>query len=175
MRTMNTQSAFQITTTSVQQTIAFGTLLGQHLQRGDMVLLAGDLGAGKTHLTKGIVAGTGSNDQVTSPTFVFINEYRTPVHVTLYHVDLYRITMSAELDSIGLADATAGHGIALIEWPERDPSLFDMPHLAVHIHHLSPTTRTITCTAHGVRAHTLIGLLTVAWSPTKDNTHARRN
>jgi tRNA threonylcarbamoyladenosine biosynthesis protein TsaE len=172
---MNTQSAFQITTSSVQQTIAFGTLLGQHLQRGDMVLLSGDLGAGKTHLTKGIVAGTGSNDQVTSPTFVFINEYRTPLRITLYHVDLYRITMSAELDSIGLADATAGHGIALIEWPERDPGLFEMPHLAVHIDHLTPNTRTINCTARGIRAQTLIGLLALAWSPTKDDTHARSN
>lgn len=152
-------------TTNVQKTIAFGTVLGSQLQRGDILLLAGDLGAGKTHLTKGIVMGTGSSDPVTSPTFVFINEYRSPVRMTLYHVDLYRINDSAELDGIGLADATAGHGIAIIEWPERDPSLYQMPHLSIQITHQSTTERAIICTAHGHRAQALIDYLRENWPP----------
>lgn len=168
---MDIQSLFRIITTDVQHTLAFGTVLGALLQRGDIVLLSGDLGAGKTHLSKGIVAGTGSEDVVTSPTFVFMNEYRTPMRITLYHVDLYRITTDAELDGIGIADATAGHGIALIEWPERDPSLVTMPHLAVTLRHIDPTTREITCIAHGQRAHAIIGALATHWSQTKDNHH----
>jgi tRNA threonylcarbamoyladenosine biosynthesis protein TsaE len=160
-----TQQSWHIMTDDVQQTIAFGTLLGSQLQRGDIVLLSGDLGAGKTHLTKGIVAGTGSHDPVTSPTFVFINEYRTPTRMTLYHVDLYRISEPSELDGIGLADATAGHGIAIIEWPERDPSLQSMPHLSITIKHHTATKREIICTAHGSRAHTIVDYLGVQWPP----------
>ena len=129
------------------------------LRRGDMVLLDGNLGAGKTHLSKGIVAGTGSTDLVTSPTFVFINEYRTATQLTIFHVDLYRIESSIELDSIGLADATAGSGICLIEWAERDPSLQEIPHLHIELIHATPTSRHIRLTSHGARAteimHTL--------------------
>jgi tRNA threonylcarbamoyladenosine biosynthesis protein TsaE len=157
------QTSWQLETTDVHQTIAFGHMLGGQLQRGDIVLLSGDLGAGKTHLTKGIVAGTGSHDAVTSPTFVFINEYRTPTRLTLYHVDLYRIDNPAELDSIGLADATAGHGIALIEWPERDSELLRLPHLSIHINHRTATVRELTCTAHGPRAHAIIEYMRAHW------------
>lgn len=156
-----TQSSWRLITTDVQQTIALGHLLGSQLQRGDIILLSGDLGAGKTHLSKGIVAGTGSQDAVTSPTFVFINEYRTPTRLTLYHVDLYRIENPAELDGIGLADATAGHGIALIEWPERDPELTQLPHLSIHINHRTATEREIVCTAYGPRAQALINDISV--------------
>lgn len=162
---MDMQSTVRITTTDVQQTIAFGTLLGAHLQRGDVVLLSGDLGAGKTHLSKGIVAGAGSHDQVTSPTFVFMNEYRTPNRTTIYHIDLYRITDEAELDGIGIADATAGHGIAIIEWPERDPRIYEMPHLAVQLQHRNLTTRDIVCTAHGARAQAIIAAIGQHWPP----------
>ena len=158
-----TEISWRIQTIDVQQTITVGRMIGSQLTRGDIVLLSGDLGTGKTHLTKGIVSGTGSSDPVTSPTFVFINEYRTPTRITLYHVDLYRIDDPAELDSIGLADATAGHGIAIIEWPERDPSLLNMPHLSMHMHHRSSTEREIVCTAHGQRAHTIVEYISAHW------------
>jgi tRNA threonylcarbamoyladenosine biosynthesis protein TsaE len=160
-----TQSSCRILTTDVQQTIALGRLLGTQLQRGDIILLSGDLGAGKTHLTKGIVSGTGSDAQVTSPTFVFINEYRTPSRLTVYHIDLYRISDPIELDGIGLADATAGHGIAVIEWPERDPNIASMPHLAIHILHHSATQREIICTAHGPHAQDIIHHIVTHWPP----------
>lgn len=160
---MQTQPSFRIITTQVTQTIALGQLLGSQLQRGDIVLLSGNLGAGKTHFAKGIVAGTGSHDTVTSPTFAFMNEYRTAMRTILYHIDLYRITDAAELDSIGIVDATAGHGIALIEWPERDHTLQDIPHLAVEMTHLSPTSREIIGTAHGVRAQHIITYINEHW------------
>lgn len=168
---MPSMKTLRFVTTDVQQTISFGKLLGTQLQRGDVVLLSGDLGAGKTHLTKGIVLGTGSNDQVTSPTFVFMNEYRTTSRTILYHLDLYRITSPAELDGIGIADATAGHGIAVIEWPEHDPSLTEIPHLSVRLDHINPTTREIICTAHGPRAQRIITALAEQWPHTKDQGH----
>lgn len=152
-------TSLQFDSPSVATTIQLGYALGQQLQRGDIVLLSGDLGAGKTHFSKGIVAGIGSADTVTSPTFVFINEYRGPQRLPIFHVDLYRINTPAELDSIGLDDATAGSGICLIEWPERDQSLYHIPHLAVTLTHVDPQTRRITYHGHGERAHTIITAL----------------
>lgn len=158
-RHMNMRMQRTFESQSISDTLALGNAIGALLRRGDMVLLDGNLGAGKTHLSKGIVAGTGSTDLVTSPTFVFINEYRTATQLTIFHVDLYRIESSIELDSIGLADATAGSGICLIEWAERDPSLQEIPHLHIELIHATPTSRHIRLTSHGARAteimHTL--------------------
>lgn len=147
---MDTQCV-QFLSHNVNDTMHIGTSLGQHLQRGDIVLLSGDLGAGKTHFSKGVVAGIGSFDSVTSPTFVFINEYRGPQRLPIFHADLYRITTPAELSGIGIDDATDGSGICLIEWPERDPSLVQVAHIAVHMTHAGSTSRRITMRGHGVR------------------------
>ena len=106
--------------TEISQTIAFGAIIGALLLPTDLVLLSGGLGAGKTHLTKGIIAGMGSSDVVTSPTYIFINEYRLAPRGVAFHVDLYRIEDSSELASIGLDDALTGHGACIIEWPERE-------------------------------------------------------
>jgi len=156
---MNTITQLTFLSTSVADTLTLGYALGALLHRGDLVLLAGDLGAGKTHMSKGIVAGTGSTNLVTSPTFVFINEYRTPTQLTIFHVDLYRIESTAEIDSIGLTDATAGSGICLIEWAERDPSLTEIPHLQLQLHHHNQTSRLIQLSGVGTRATALIHTL----------------
>lgn len=155
---MNVQTVHFLST-SVADTMQLGNCLGQLLQRGDVVLLAGDLGAGKTHMSKGLVAGIGSSDSVTSPTFVFINEYRGPQRIPIYHADLYRITTPSELVGIGIADATDGHGICIVEWPERDPSLRDMPHLAIQLTHVDPHRRRISIQAHGIRPQHIINEL----------------
>ena len=156
---MNTTAQITFLSQSISDTLAIGSALGTMLRRGDMVLLDGDLGAGKTHLSKGIVAGAGSADLVTSPTFVFINEYRTATQLTIFHIDLYRIESAAELDSIGLADATTGSGICLIEWAERDPSLQEIPHLHIELIHATPTSRHIRLTGHGTRTTEIIHTL----------------
>jgi tRNA threonylcarbamoyladenosine biosynthesis protein TsaE len=156
---MNTTVPLTFLSTSVADTLTLGSALGALLRRGDIVLLAGDLGAGKTHISKGIVAGTGCTDLVTSPTFVFINEYHTPAQLTIFHVDLYRIESSAALDSIGLADATAGSGICLIEWAERDPSLYEIPHLQIMLRHHTETSRLIQLSGGGPRTTALIHAL----------------
>jgi len=156
---MNTTAQITFLSQSISDTLAIGCTIGALLRRGDMVLLDGDLGAGKTHLSKGIVAGTGSTDLVTSPTFVFINEYRTSTQLIVFHVDLYRIESAAELDSIGLADATAGSGICLIEWAERDASLQEILHLHIELIHETPTSRYIRFTSHGARATEILHTL----------------
>ncbi len=102
-----------------RETFEIGRRLGAELVRGDVLALAGDLGAGKTHLTKGIAAGLGVlGEEVTSPTFTLIHEYpggRLP----LYHVDLYRLETAAEALDLGLDDYLAGDGVTVLEWADK--------------------------------------------------------
>ena len=112
-------------THSAEETIALGRELAPKLRELRMVILHGDLGAGKTTLVKGIAEGlnTASQDDVTSPTFTLIHEYRGP-EVALYHVDLYRIETERELATLGLDELFAGDGnLVLIEWGEKFPRL----------------------------------------------------
>jgi tRNA threonylcarbamoyladenosine biosynthesis protein TsaE len=108
----------QTETTSETETSAAGEALGATLRPRDVVLLYGDLGAGKTAFVRGMARGIGANpDEVTSPTFTIVQEYAGP-SATLYHVDLYRLE-GAEIDDLGLEDLVAGDGIVAIEWAER--------------------------------------------------------
>ena len=105
-------------TASETATSAVGESLGRALRAGDVVLLFGDLGAGKTAFVRGMARGAGANpDEVSSPTFTLVQEY-TGTSLTLYHVDLYRLD-SAEIDDLGLEDLVAGEGVVAIEWAER--------------------------------------------------------
>lgn len=105
-------------TSSESETAAAGERLGRELRAGDVVLLYGDLGAGKTAFVRGMARGVGADpDQVSSPTFTIVQEYAGP-SVTLYHVDLYRLE-GAEIDDLGLEDLVSGDGIVAIEWAER--------------------------------------------------------
>jgi tRNA threonylcarbamoyladenosine biosynthesis protein TsaE len=108
----------EATTTSEEETIASGERLGRTLQPGMVVLLYGDLGAGKTAFVRGLAIGVGAaGDDVSSPTFTIVQEYPGRGS-TLYHVDLYRLE-PAEIDDLGLEDLVAGDGIVAIEWAER--------------------------------------------------------
>jgi tRNA threonylcarbamoyladenosine biosynthesis protein TsaE len=110
----------ETTTHSPEETIAFGRSLAEFLSPPKLVLLRGDLGAGKTTLVKGIAAGFGAakEDDVTSPTFTLIHEYRGP-RANLFHIDLYRIDTQRELETLGLDDLRAENSILLIEWGEK--------------------------------------------------------
>ncbi len=112
----------EITTDSPEETIAFGRSLIELLAPPKLVLLRGDLGAGKTTLVKGIAAGFDAADpeDVTSPTFTLVHEYRGP-KVTVYHIDLYRIDTQRELDTLALDDLRADKSILLVEWGEKFP------------------------------------------------------
>lgn len=112
----------EITTHSAEETVAFGRTLTRLLDPPKLVLLRGDLGAGKTTLTKGIAAGfeAASEEDVTSPTFTLVHEYRGPT-ANLYHIDLYRIDTPRQLETLGLDDLIEENSVLLIEWGEKFP------------------------------------------------------
>ncbi len=106
-------------THSGEETQSLGTRLGRLLGPGDIVLLFGDLGAGKTTLTQGMARGMGVNpdEYVRSPTFTLINEYRG--NFPIYHIDLYRLDSLAEIENIGLEETLLGCGVSIVEWAEK--------------------------------------------------------
>ena len=110
-------------THSAEETIALGRRLAPQLKSAHMLILRGELGAGKTTLVKGIAEGlnAASQDDVTSPTFTLIHEFRGP-EVNLYHVDLYRIDTERELATLGLDELFAGeNNLVVLEWGEKFP------------------------------------------------------
>jgi len=114
----------EVVTQSAEETIAFGRTLAELLTPPKLVLLRGDLGAGKTTLVKGIAAAfdAASEEDVTSPTFTLIHEYQGP-RAILYHIDLYRIDTPRELDTLALDDLRSENSLLLIEWGEKFPRL----------------------------------------------------
>lgn len=105
-------------THSQAETIAVGEALGAELEAGDVLVLTGDLGAGKTQLTKGIAAALGCEGDVTSPTFTIEMVYEGG-RLPLYHFDLYRLDDAEQLEDIGLYDVLGGDGVCVIEWGEQ--------------------------------------------------------
>jgi len=110
----------EITTESAEETIALGRTLAEMLAPPKLVLLRGDLGAGKTTLVKGIAAAfdAAAEEDVTSPTFTLVHEYRGP-RASLYHIDLYRVDTQRELETLALDDLRTDDSVLLIEWGEK--------------------------------------------------------
>ncbi|MGH9556590.1 MAG: tRNA (adenosine(37)-N6)-threonylcarbamoyltransferase complex ATPase subunit type 1 TsaE [Terriglobales bacterium] len=110
----------EIVTHSADETISFGRKLASELPPPKLVVLRGDLGAGKTTLIKGIVEGfrAASVEDVTSPTFTLVHEYRSP-EADIYHIDLYRVDTPRELETIGIDDLLGPRSVLLIEWGEK--------------------------------------------------------
>jgi tRNA threonylcarbamoyladenosine biosynthesis protein TsaE len=110
----------EFTTNSPEKTIALGRELASLLSPPKLVVLRGDLGAGKTTLVKGIAEGfkAASQEDVTSPTFTLIHEYRGP-SATVYHIDLYRVDTQRELETLGLDDLMNDQSVLLIEWGDK--------------------------------------------------------
>jgi tRNA threonylcarbamoyladenosine biosynthesis protein TsaE len=131
-------------TNSPDETIAFGRKLAEELSPPLLVLLRGELGAGKTTLVKGIAEGfhAASADDVTSPTFTLVHEYRGP-QVKLYHIDLYRIETEKQLETLALDDLAADDSILLIEWGEKFPRLRHDRDLEIALERVGETGRTI--------------------------------
>jgi tRNA threonylcarbamoyladenosine biosynthesis protein TsaE len=137
-------SAQEITTHSEQETIAFGRSLVELLSPPKLVLLRGDLGAGKTTLVKGIAAafGAAGEEDVTSPTFTLVHEYRGP-GANLYHIDLYRVDTARQLETLGLEDLIAENSILLIEWGEKFPRLMRDRDVEITLDRLGEQSRRI--------------------------------
>ena len=138
-------------THSAEKTIAFGRLLAAELKPPLLILLRGDLGAGKTTLVKGIAEGFGaaSADDVTSPTFTLIHEYRGP-RASLYHIDLYRVDTERELETLGLDDLSGADSILLIEWGEKFPRFVRERDLEIALERVGENERRIHITGRGL-------------------------
>jgi tRNA threonylcarbamoyladenosine biosynthesis protein TsaE len=136
----------EILTRSSEETIAQGREIGARLTPPVLILLSGDLGAGKTTLTKGIAAGLGAarEDDVTSPTFTLIHKYEGSTRV--YHVDLYRIEDLHDLETLGLEDIFAEQAVIIVEWPDRMKLRTDWPIVRIQLEHVAADTRKILIT-----------------------------
>jgi tRNA threonylcarbamoyladenosine biosynthesis protein TsaE len=137
-------ASITVETHSPEETIAYGRDLAAELTPPLVVLLRGDLGAGKTTLVKGIAEGfeAASADDVTSPTFTLVHEYRS-LRATLYHIDLYRIETERELETLGLDDLLAPSSILLIEWGEKFARLARDRAIEITLERLGDTRRRI--------------------------------
>jgi tRNA threonylcarbamoyladenosine biosynthesis protein TsaE len=137
----------EIATNSPEETIAFGHSLKELLSPPKLVLLRGDLGAGKTTLVKGIAAAfeAAAEDDVTSPTFTLIHEYRGP-QANLFHIDLYRIDTQRELDTLALDDLRSDNSILLIEWGEKFPRFLRERDIEISLEREADTGRRIRVT-----------------------------
>jgi len=165
-----TTPAITVRTLAPAETVRLGERLGHALRAGDVVLLRGDLGAGKTHFARGIAAGLGIAGPVPSPTFTLANEYHgtnaAGEAVPLAHLDLYRLMdggggeSGGDLDSVGLPDYFGGEWAAVVEWPEGAMLAGFVPpsYLDVALADAGETERQLTFTAHGVAVRLLDAL-----------------
>jgi tRNA threonylcarbamoyladenosine biosynthesis protein TsaE len=141
---------------SPEQTRRLGVRLGTLLQPGDVICLAGDLGAGKTTLVQGIAQGWGSLDPATSPTFVLINSYRRPDGQTLHHLDAYRLHDALEAEDLDL-DILLENGPLVVEWPERILAALPNENLWVDLTWMDDEQRRMVFTPQGARFEPMLG------------------
>lgn len=129
-----------IRTEDEARTIAAGEEFAKKLKRGDVVLLYGEMGAGKTAFTKGVARGLGIACEITSPTYAYMNEYDS----LLYHYDCYRLSCGEDAEALGLTDYFCADGICIIEWPENIRDVLPRDCVVVKIAKVSESEREIT-------------------------------
>ena len=146
MTTSQSVADREILTHSSEETIAQGREIGAKLKAPVLILLSGDLGAGKTTLTKGIAAGLGAarEDDVTSPTFTLVHKYEGSTRV--YHVDLYRIENLHDFETLGLEDIFSEQAVVIVEWPDRLKLRTDWRIVRIQLEHVAEDTRKILIT-----------------------------
>ncbi len=140
---------------SSDQTKRLGNRLGATLVPGDIVCLSGDLGSGKTTFTQGIAKGWGSLDQVTSPTFVIVNQYQKPEGTILYHMDAYRLENSEDAFSLDIENMIS-NGALIIEWPERIKAAIPSEHLWIDLSWVDEFQRRMVFTPIGEKYRTIL-------------------
>ncbi len=131
------------TSNSAEETIAFAREWARSLRPNDVVGLVGDLGAGKTHFVKGLLEGLGGTEEVTSPTFTLLHEYRSG-RMPLYHFDFYRLALPVEIDEIGWHEYLEDGGVTVIEWADRFPELLPARTRWMRLEELAASERRIT-------------------------------
>ena len=144
---------------SPEETQQVGMQLGKLSQPGDVFLLVGGLGAGKTCLTQGIAWGLGIEGYAASPSFVLINQYRG--RLPLYHIDLYRLDSIEEVTELGLDDYLYGNGVCVVEWAEKAWAVLPNENLTVEMSFFSDTSRSITLKPNGKRYVEMISQLSI--------------
>jgi tRNA threonylcarbamoyladenosine biosynthesis protein TsaE len=147
---------------SVEQTQRLGMRLGELLQGGELILLEGQLGTGKTTFTQGLALGLDITETVNSPTFTLLKEYRGQLRPAragapaspgpaLYHFDLYRLDDPAEIFDLGFEDYFYGNGVCIVEWAEKANLFWPADHLRIRLKMLSETKRGLLFIATGAR------------------------
>ncbi len=149
--------SLKVITHSPEETRELGVRLGELARPGDIFLLSGDLGVGKTCLTQGIAWGLGIVDYTASPSFVLMREYKG--RLPLYHIDLYRLERVEEVADLGLDDYLYGGGMCVVEWADRALNLMPPEHLLIELTYLSPRRRRLCLEPRGQRYCDLINEL----------------
>ncbi len=155
----HTPASLTLISGNTEETLSIGRVVGENLNAGDIVALTGELGAGKTCLTKGIAIGLGVLESypITSPTFTLINEYQGKL--TLYHFDLYRLKGLHEMEDLGYEEYLFGEGVCVIEWAEKIKDLFLDSMVSVSLKYLDENRREISITGDGDRMAQIINAL----------------
>ena len=141
---------------SPEQTTRFGARLGELLLPGDLVTISGELGAGKTTFIGGVGRGWGSLDQVTSPTYVLVNDYRRPDGQHLWHLDCFRLNSGADALAFGFDDLLAAGGVMVVEWPERIAAVLPAERLRMALRWVDETRRGLRVEAAGARPQAVL-------------------
>jgi tRNA threonylcarbamoyladenosine biosynthesis protein TsaE len=157
------EGIWEVITKNPDQTLRLGLVFGGILPQASTVALIGDLGSGKTLLAKGIARGLGVEDEreVSSPTFVLVNEYRGRVPVL--HVDLYRLGDSLEVEDLGWEEFFSGPGVTLVEWAEKVPDLLPEDRIEVYLHWMGSEERKLVFVGKGRTARGLVNHLRKKW------------
>src|SRR4030042_112128 len=134
---------------SPEQTRRLGMRLGKLSQAGDVFLLTGNLGGGKTCLTQGIARGLGVKEYAFSPSFVIVREYHG--RLPLYHIDFYRLDRIEEIADLGLDEYLHGQGVCVVEWADKGTTLMPEEHLLINLSYISDTERSISLDSRGNR------------------------
>ena len=137
-------------TESSEETVALGQKLGQALQGGDLIVLAGDLGCGKTWFSKGIALGLGITEVVTSPSFALMNTYEG-VKYTLFHLDVYRLEAPEDFLDAGLDECFEGGGVVVMEWGDKWPEILPGCRLKVALKIVGEQSREVVMTGEHPR------------------------
>jgi len=141
---MQSDMSVDVLSNSPEQTIEFGRKIGDKLRGGEVIGVSGPLGSGKTHLIKGIAAGAGAKNerQVSSPTFVIVNEYSG--RFDIYHIDAYRLKSIGEFEMLGFDDYCRQDSVVLIEWADKiEAALRGMDYIRIELAHAGENARTI--------------------------------
>jgi len=157
------KGTFETTTESPDETLRLGRLLGEILPPGSFVALVGSLGAGKTLLAKGIVGGLGVEDEreVTSPSFVLVNEYRG--RIPIFHLDLYRLESFAAVEGIGWDEFVCGPGVTLVEWADKVKEDLPEERVEVQMQWVGEEKRKLVFCGKGTTGRKIIARLEHRW------------